>query len=68
MSEFVKQFKIKDTDFEGIRDILDYLDPFETVSFTYSSDWYICEYSENVFIKCETFQEDFPNVQILARK
>lgn len=68
MSEFVKRFKMKETDFEGIKDILEYLDPHESVSFTYISGWYICEFSENVNIKCVVFKEDFPNVQILSRK
>lgn len=68
MSEFVKRFMIKDTDFEGIRDILEYLDPNESVSFKYIGDWYICEFSENVNIKCVLFSEDFPNANILDKK
>jgi hypothetical protein len=68
MSEFVRRFMIKDTDFEGIKDILEYLDPHESVSFKYIVDWYICEFSENVNITCVVFIDDFPNAKILDRK
>lgn len=68
MSEFVKRFKIKETDVQGIKDILEYLDPYESVFFTYISGWYICEFSENVNTKCVVFEEYFPYVQILSRK
>lgn len=68
MSEFVKLFKVKSTDYEAIKDILEYLDPSESVWFMYVDNCYFCEFSESVKIKCETFKEDFPNLEIWSTR
>lgn len=68
MSKFVNRFKVDEKNFDTIKKVLEYLDPYETISITYISAWYICEFHKDVYTTCDAFKDNFPAVQILSKK
>lgn len=60
--KYVDTFKLDEDDRQTILQVLDYLDPHESITFTYIGGCFKCLFSETTFVNAESFQEVFPHI------